>query len=151
MTVWRPAPQIRLKALGLHWRGNRLLAAEVLDDAGRVKGVRPLGGSVEFGETTEAAVIREFQEELGITVETIGPPLFLENIFTHEGSVGHEILAIYDVTFPTDALANETRIEFKEDNGTTCFAEWFALDTLDLPGRPQLYPEGLKAHLRKSR
>ena len=97
MTVWRPAPQIRLKALGLHWRGNRLLAAEVLDDAGRVKGVRPLGGSVEFGETTEAAVIREFQEELGITVETIGPPLLLENIFTHEGSVGHEILAIYDV------------------------------------------------------
>ena len=151
MTVWRPAPKIRLKALGLHWRGNRLLAAEVLDDAGAVKGVRPLGGSVEFGETTEAAVMREFQEELGITVKTIGPPLFMENIFTHEGSVGHEILAIFDVTFPNDALANETRIEFKEDNGTKCFAEWFALDTLDILGRPRLYPEGLKAHLRKSR
>lgn len=150
MTTWRPAPTIRLKALGLHWRGDRLLAAEVLDDAGRVKGVRPLGGSVEFGETAEAAVIREFQEELGIKVKTLGPPFFMENIYTHEGSVGHEILAIFNVTLPPGAFADQTRVEFEEDNGATCFAEWFALDRLDLPGRPQLYPEGLKMHLGKS-
>lgn len=150
MTTWRPASFIRLKALGLHWRGNCLLAAEVLDDSGRVKGVRPLGGTVDFGETAEAAVIREFQEELGITVKTLGPPVFMENIYTHEGSLGHEILAIFDVTFPPDAFADETRIQFKEDNGSTCFAGWFALDTLDILGRPQLYPEGLRAHLLRS-
>ncbi|MBY6004934.1 NUDIX domain-containing protein [Salipiger bermudensis] len=150
MTTWRPASFIRFKALGLHWRGNRLLAAEVLDDAGRVKGVRPLGGTVDFGETADAAVVREFQEELGITVKTLGPPVFMENIYTHEGSVGHEILAIFDVAFPPDAFVDKTRIEFNEDNGATCFAEWFALDMLDMPGRPQLYPEGLKAHLLTS-
>jgi hypothetical protein len=79
MNTWRPAPRIRVKALGLHWRGDRLLAAEVLDDAGHVKGVRPLGGTVEFGETAEMAVIREFQEELGIVVKTNGVP-FLSRI-----------------------------------------------------------------------
>lgn len=150
MTIWRPASRVLFKALGLHWREDRLLAFEVFDDAGRVKGVRPLGGTVEFGETAETAVIREFQEELGIKVKTLGPPVFMENIYTHEGMVGHEILAVFDVAFPPYAFVDETRIEFNVDNGTTCFAEWFALDTLDLPGRPQLYPEGLKARLLKS-
>lgn len=147
MNTWRPSPRIRFKALGLHWRGDRLLAAEVLDDAGHVKGVRPLGGTVEFGETAEAAVIREFREELGIVVRTAGPPVFMENLFTHEGSPGHEILALFEVTFPPGAYADDTRIGFKEANGDACFAEWFALDALDGSGQPKLYPEGLKAHL----
>lgn len=151
MSVWRPAPRTRFKALGLHWRGDRLLAAEVPDDAGRVKGVRPLGGSVEFGETAEEAVIREFREELGIAVRVLGPPVFMENIYTHEGSPGHEILALFEVAFPAGALADGGRIAFAEDDGTRCCAEWFALEALDLPGLPQLYPAGLKAHLLNAR
>ncbi|PZO80614.1 MAG: DNA mismatch repair protein MutT [Mesorhizobium amorphae] len=147
MVVWRPASNIRLKALGLHWRDGKLLAAEVLNDAGHVKGVRPLGGTVEFGETAEAAVIREFEEELGLRVTVGGAPFFMENIFTHEGQIGHEVLAIFDVTFPAGSLANETRIAVTEDNGNTSFAEWFALDALDVPGGPQLYPDGLKSRL----
>ena len=39
MTTWRPHPHIRVVAIGLHWRDGRLLAAEVRDDAGRIKGV----------------------------------------------------------------------------------------------------------------
>lgn len=147
MSTWRPSSRIRLKALGLHWRDGRLLAAEVLDDAGRVKGVRPLGGTVEFGETVEVAVVREFQEELGITVKAVSPPTFMENIFVHEGSLGHEIVAIFDVSFPPDTFVAEERIQFTEHSGTICFAEWFSLDSLDLPDGPQLYPSGLKAHL----
>ncbi|KFI29199.1 DNA mismatch repair protein MutT [Haematobacter massiliensis] len=151
MTTWRPVPRIRFKALGLHWRDGRLLAAEVLDDAGRVKGVRPLGGSVEFGETAEAAVIREFHEELGIAVTILGPPVFMENIYAHEGAQGHEVLAIFDVAFPNEALSGAIRVEFHEDDGSRCFAEWYDLDALDLPDGPQLYPEGLKAHLLRPR
>ena len=147
MSTWRPSSRIRFKALGLHWRDGRLLAAEVLDDAGHVKGVRPLGGTVEFGEKAELAVVREFQEELGITVETVSPPTYMENIFVHEGSLGHEVVAIFDVSFPPNAFVSEKRIQFTEDSGTTCFAEWFSLDALDLPEGPQLYPAGLKAHL----
>jgi hypothetical protein len=44
MTTWRLHSHIRVVAIGLHWRNDRLLAAEVRDDAGRIKGVRPLGG-----------------------------------------------------------------------------------------------------------
>ena len=151
MTTWRPAPFLRFKALGLHWRDHRLLAAEVLENAGGVKGVRPLGGSVAFGATAEAAVIRKFREELGIPVEGVGPPIFMENIYPHEGSIAHEVLAIFEVKFAENAFKNETRIAFHEDHGVTCFAEWFALETLDLPDQPRPYPDRLKARLLQTR
>lgn len=60
MTVWRPSQQIRVKVIGLAWRKDQLLAAEVEDDSGRIKGVRPLGGAIEFGESREEALHREF-------------------------------------------------------------------------------------------
>jgi ADP-ribose pyrophosphatase YjhB (NUDIX family) len=40
----------------------------VRDDAGRIKGVRPLGGEIEFGESWQAALVRKFHEELGIGI-----------------------------------------------------------------------------------
>ncbi len=71
----------------------------------------------------------------------------MENIFVHEGSLGHEIVAILDVSFPPNTFVAEERIQFTEDSGTTCFAEWFSLDSLDLLNGPELYPSGLKEHL----
>ncbi|MCA1374820.1 MULTISPECIES: NUDIX hydrolase [Bradyrhizobium] len=144
MTTWRPHPGIRVVAIGLHWRGGRLLAAEVRDDAGRIKGVRPLGGEIEFGESWRAALVREFNEELGIDVGIVGEPLMLENIFVHEGSTGHEVMYIAEVAFPDGAFAGRERIDFREDNGEQIVARWFDLADLDLDGGPKLYPTGLK-------
>ncbi|MCO4824815.1 MAG: NUDIX domain-containing protein, partial [Amylibacter sp.] len=80
MTVWRPPSGIRVKALGLHWRNDALLVMDVLDDAGNLKGVRPLGGTVEFGETWQVTLVREFKEELDIDVQITGAPMVFENI-----------------------------------------------------------------------
>ena len=148
MNIWRPSSHIRVKALGLHWRDGKLLAAEVRNDAGRIKGFRPLGGSVEFGETARDTVIREFQEELGIPVTITSPPIFFENIYTHEGAAGHEMLVLFEVAFPQGAFAGQDQIRFHENDGTACVAQWCDLDQLDRPGGPQLFPTGLKAHLR---
>ena len=140
-----------MKALGLPWRAGRLLAAEVYDDAGALKGVRPLGGTVEFGETARAAVRREFQEELGVQIAVRGAPLVMENLYVHEGAQGHEVLFLFDISLPDSAFAGEAEICFREDNGARCTARWFDLAALDLPGGPALYPEGLKARLRGAR
>jgi 8-oxo-dGTP pyrophosphatase MutT (NUDIX family) len=144
MAIWRPEQRIKTKAIGLHWRGNRLLAAEVPDDSGRIKGVRPLGGSVEFGERADVAVVREFREELEIDVTVVGAPLVAENIYMHEGTLGHEVLFIYEVAFPAGAFSGQERIAFCEDDGTPCFAGWYDLDTLNGPGQLALFPDGLK-------
>jgi len=144
MTTWRPHPHIRVVAIGLHWRDGRLLAAEVRDDAGQIKGVRPLGGEVEFGESWRAALVREFNEELGVDVTIMSEPLVMENIFAHEGSTGHEVMFIAEVVFPQRAFAGQDRIDFREDNGQQIIARWFDLADLDVEGGPSLYPAGLK-------
>ncbi|CVI20298.1 hypothetical protein AGR1A_Lc120018 [Agrobacterium fabacearum CFBP 5771] len=90
----------RIKALGLHWRGPKLLAFEVYDHEGRLKGVRPLGGGVEFGESAKDAVIREFKEEIDTDVSVLAGSMVLENVFVHEGEQRHEILFIFDLAFP---------------------------------------------------
>ncbi len=144
MTQWRPAQHVKVKAIGLHWRDGKLLAAEVFDDQGNLKGVRPLGGGVEFGERWQTALIREFKEELGVDVEVTGGPHVMENIYTHHGEVGHEVLFIGEVRFDTDPFAGQDAIEFFEDSGEACTARWFDLAALDIPDGPALFPAGLK-------
>ncbi|GAB4066085.1 NUDIX hydrolase [Ancylobacter sonchi] len=147
MTIWRPVSHIRVLAIGLHWRGGRLLAAEVRDDLGQLKGVRPLGGGVEFGERCEAALMREFREELGVAIEVIDGPAVLENIYTHHGATGHEVVFAYEVDFAADAFAGQDTIVFHEDDGSPVVAHWYDLAELDVAGGPALYPEGLKRQL----
>lgn len=150
MSTWRPKPFIRVIALGLHWRNGRLLAEEVCEDDGRIKGVRPLGGGVEFGESWAEAIVREFREELGIDVALSGTHAVLENIYSHEGTSGHEVAFICPITFPDDAFTGQDHIIFHEDDGGACVARWYDLADLDLEGGPKLYPAGLKDFLLKS-
>lgn len=151
MTRWRPRSSIRVIAIGLHWRDGRLLAGEVRDDAGRLKGVRPLGGGLDFGERWRDALAREFREELGIDISVQGDPLVMENIFLHEGAPGHEVVFVGTVAFPDGAFAGQDSIEFREDNGVPSVARWFDLGDLDLEGGPELYPAGLKKLLESLR
>ncbi|MCP3472527.1 NUDIX hydrolase [Bradyrhizobium sp. CCGUVB1N3] len=144
MTKWRPQSIVRVVAIGLHWRAGRLLAAEVRDDSGRLKGVRPLGGGVNFGEPWRTALAREFNEELGIDIDVKGAPLVMENIYVHEGAAGHEVMFISEVEFLDNAFEDQDSIDFREDSGAPSVARWFDLAALDLDDGPKLYPTGLK-------
>jgi len=141
MTVWTPAQHVRVKVLGLVWRGEELLAAEIEDSSGRVRGVRPLGGGIEFGETREEALIREFREELGCAVTVAGPWHCFENIYAHEGAIGHEYDFAVKLKLSDEGLYDQERIQYLESDESNCTAGWFT------PGRlPQgvaLYPEAL--------
>lgn len=142
MIVLPFSPTIRVKVIGLAQREGRLLAMEVETDSGRVTGVRPLGGSVDFGETREHALHREFLEELGTEITISGPWRVFENIFEHNGSIGHEIVFAAEVRLADMSLYGRNEIVFFEDDGTRCRAEWFDLEALaesDL----ELYPIGL--------
>ncbi|MDN3719842.1 NUDIX domain-containing protein [Roseibium salinum] len=99
MTSWRPANTITVKALALIWRDDALLLSEIHDDAGRVKGMRPLGGTVEFGEPWRDTLQREFLEELGTRIGLLDRYIVMENLFEHHGTPGHEIVFLCDAYF----------------------------------------------------
>ena len=141
MTVWRPPQSIRVKVLGLVWRDNQLLLSEVEDDQGRVNGLRALGGCVEFGETREEALQREFHEELGIAVTILPPWHSFENLFVHEGATGHEYVFVSNVRAQNERLRGMESVRYLEVDGTPCRAGWF--ETSDLPDGVELYPAAL--------
>ncbi|MCV9943718.1 MULTISPECIES: NUDIX hydrolase [unclassified Rhizobium] len=150
MTVWRPSQQIRVKVIGLAWRKDQLLAAEVEDDSGRIKGVRPLGGAIEFGESREEALQREFREELETDIRIVGPWHLLENIYQHQGAIGHEFIFAADIELADASLYERDEIRYSELDETAATARWFGRDRLRDAGI-DLYPAGLDRLLSRWR
>jgi ADP-ribose pyrophosphatase YjhB (NUDIX family) len=136
----------RVIAICLFRRDDRILVTEVPDED-RVRGYRPLGGGVEWGERTHEAVTREIREELG--VELLAPRLItvLENLFTHRGESGHEIVFVYDGTASDPALYDREPFVYLE-NDAPARARWMRLAEFG-PSAP-LYPDGLLDVLMRS-
>lgn len=141
MTYWTPSPSLEVKVLGLAWRGRELLVSEVEDSKGRVKGLRPLGGRIEFGETREQALRREFGEELGCEVNLSGGWHAFENIYQHEGATGHEFVFAANITLADQSLYGQDRFRYLESDASDCWALW--VDPSALPAGTDLYPDGL--------
>lgn len=84
------------------------------------------GGRVKMGETAEQAVIREVQEELGITLKIIRPLWLNQAFFTEEvDDLYYHELCIYflmDIA-NTDLLAKGNKFTSSEGNRTHRF-EW---------------------------
>ena len=150
MAIWRPSQQIRVKVIGLAWRKDQLLAAEVEDDSGRIKGVRPLGGAIEFGESREEALQREFREELETDIRIVGPWHLLENIYEHHGATGHEYIFAADIKLAEASLYERDEIHYSELDETAATARWFGRDRLREAGI-DLYPTGLERLLSRWR
>jgi 8-oxo-dGTP pyrophosphatase MutT (NUDIX family) len=84
---------------------------------------RPLGGGIEFGETSEAAVRREIWEELQIEVEPLRLCQVVENLFTHCNQQGHEIVFIWECHPSDESLYTHDEVAVHE-NGIETVAHW---------------------------
>jgi ADP-ribose pyrophosphatase YjhB (NUDIX family) len=102
---------------------------------------RLIGGSVELGERSEVAVVREVAEELRATL--LEPRLLgvLESVFTYDGEPGHEVVFVYagrlaegDVVPPDGG--------WYDDVGQPMWVEWRRRDEGD-GGAVPLYPDGI--------
>ncbi len=91
--------QIRVLALGLIRDGDRIFISEGYDPVKEQTFYRVLGGGVDFGETIDEALKREFQEEIQAELTNIKYLGCLENLFTFNGNPGHELLQLYQCDF----------------------------------------------------
>lgn len=91
--------QIRVLALGLIKKGNRVFISQGYDPVKQKTFYRAMGGGVDFGETSLEALEREFQEEIQAQLTNISYLRCLENLFTFNGKQGHELLQVYQCDF----------------------------------------------------
>lgn len=130
---------IRNLAVGLPIKNGHMLA-QVGHDA--VKGtdyLREIGGGIEFSETAEEALRREFLEELEIELGAVQLLGVIENIFEYEGKPGHEIVHVIGVqSAEIDSISLDSKLYVLDEGSTVA---WFNISCMEQP----LYPEGSTA------
>jgi ADP-ribose pyrophosphatase YjhB (NUDIX family) len=89
------------------------------------------GGGLDFGESPEAGVVREVEEETGLLAEIIGPPVIHSDIGVWERRSGSVRFHHVRFVYPMRVVGGEERLEV---DGSTDAFEWVATDALD--GRP---------------
>jgi 8-oxo-dGTP pyrophosphatase MutT (NUDIX family) len=145
----RPAGLVRAIAIGVIRDGDRLFVAEGHDAVTGEAFYRPLGGSIEFGETGAEAVQRELVEEAGRSVTRPSYIGTLENRFTNDGRPGHEIVLVYETAFEDEAILGLDAVACREETGMPFTGRWMPLDTFR-NGEAPLYPGGLLEMIDRS-
>jgi ADP-ribose pyrophosphatase YjhB (NUDIX family) len=135
-------PEIRTVVLGILTRGEEYLVQR-LDLPESEPFHRPIGGGVEFGESSAEAIEREFREELDLAVRA-GPAVgTVENRFRWDGDPKHEVGILRAVEFADPAVYDRERFSGVDDGGAVEYeATWHTVDDLRAAREP-LYPEGL--------
>ncbi|MFD1134436.1 NUDIX hydrolase [Paenibacillus urinalis] len=105
------------------------------------------GGRVEFNESTDQAIRREMEEELGIKVQIKELLSVNEDFFEYDGKPFHEIGFYYLINFPEGHEITEIQDQFIgiEEGGKLIF-QWFDIDQLE---QLHVYPQNLKSQLLK--
>lgn len=136
--------RIRPLAICIFRHHDCILVAEGYDSVKDEYFYRPLGGGIEFGETSKETICRELMEEVNVDVDQDSLRYLgaVENIFTFNGSPGHEIVLVYDGALKEPGLYNQAAILGKEANGEEVCATWKSIDEFG-EGKSILYPTGL--------
>ncbi|HAZ50081.1 MAG TPA: NUDIX hydrolase [Cyanobacteria bacterium UBA11369] len=132
--------KIRVLALGLILRSDRLFLSEGYDPIKQQTFYRALGGGVDFGETSQAALVREFTEEIQAELTNIRYLGCLENLFVYNGQPGHEIIQLYQCDFTDSQFYQPEKIFHFIDGEERQKAMWVELKRFT-SGELKLVPE----------
>lgn len=133
--------RIRPIAICIFHHQGKILVNQFHDNVKQQTLFRPIGGGIEFGETSAQAIERETREELDLSIGDLSLIGTLESIFTYAGKRGHEIVQVYDATFDNPDVYEKPWLEGQESNGETFRAVW--CDSSDFSSASPLVPEGL--------
>ncbi|MEH7238010.1 NUDIX hydrolase [Bacillus sp. JJ1562] len=123
-------------------KNSSILVAVGYDSVKKEYYYRPIGGGIEFGESSSTALIREIQEEIKADITDIKLLGTVENIFTYNGDTGHELVIVYDATFVNKSFYQADFFEGVEDDGSKFMIFWKPLSDFQ-NGKLRLVPESL--------
>ncbi|MGG0654956.1 NUDIX hydrolase [Rummeliibacillus pycnus] len=115
---------IRAIAICVFRKGDSILVSEGFDEVKREHYYRPIGGGIEYGETSSKAIKREVLEEIEANITNLNYLGTIENIFTYNGDLGHEVVFVYDAEFIDKSFYDKTSFLGQEDNGATFKLLW---------------------------
>jgi 8-oxo-dGTP pyrophosphatase MutT (NUDIX family) len=142
-------PRIRPLAICIFRHQDKILVFEGHDQVKRETFYRPLGGGIEFGETSLDTVRREIWEEIGQEIRDLRYLYTLENIFILNSEPGHEIVLVYDGEFVDQVVYEKEEFQGFEDLDHPPFrALWKQISDFG-PGKDILYPDGLLEKLKE--
>ena len=135
-----PPARIRAISVGLLVQDDHVLLESYPADDRHGEFLRAPGGGIEFGESADAAVRREFAEELGVVLDEARLLAVTENIFEGPGKRGHEIAHVFAVACAElAALPMGDRIAVQDSDTSV---GWYAIADLRAGSVP-VYPVGL--------
>jgi 8-oxo-dGTP pyrophosphatase MutT (NUDIX family) len=140
--------EIRVIVLGLIRSGDgfanakseRIFVSEGYDPTKQETFYRALGGGVDFGETSQVALEREFQEEIQADLTNIKYLGCIENLFTFNGRQGHEIIQLYQCDFADPKFYQLESLTFSESPTHKHRALWIDIARFK-SGELRLVPE----------
>lgn len=135
--------EIRPIVLGIAKNNKRILVSEGYDKVKNKAFYRCLGGGIEFQETSQEALKREFKEELSIDITVEEFCGISENIFTFQGKKGHEIVFFYNIKIKDE---DYKEIYPKIDDDGEDVAIWVDIDEFK-SHKKILYPEEILKYL----
>ena len=103
-----------------------------------------VGGKVEFGESTDFAILREYKEEVGVDLQVDKLLALIENFFELRGDSWHQYIFFYQLRDDNNALEFFEGEREVEDNKNAIY-RWFDLDEItNVPIKPDCSREILK-------
>ncbi|MFC7136104.1 NUDIX domain-containing protein [Halobaculum litoreum] len=106
---------------------------------------RFVGGGIEHGEPSDAALEREFDEELGVAVDPGSVVCTVENLFAFGGESHHEFAVVREATFADVSLYDRDRfhgVDGDEGDRIEYEAYWRTLADLRDADAP-FFPAGI--------
>jgi len=136
-----------VKAMCIVRDGTKLLVSRDYDTFKKDHYYRPLGGSIEFRERSEDTLLREFMEELGVTLINLKYLGVIENIFSMEGKDYHEIDFVYKGDIEEKEFYGNENIHAAE-SGVKFETLWVEYGEFT-SGRLRLVPEDIFGFINK--